>query len=105
LALVSEEGVGRVSPSVALVQIGTLSRDTEGDRKGLARSVTMPLLISLENVGDGFRVSIAERDNGWEYMMRSGWYSDLPSARAGEGVFGENAHCSVREIGTACKPA
>ena len=68
----------------------------------VVRSVNMPLVISLENVGDGFRVSLAERDNGWERIIRSGWYSDLPSARARAREWSvENGHCSVREIGTA----
>ena len=68
------------------------------------RPVAMPLVISLENVGNGFRVSLAERDNGWERIIRSGWYPDLPLARARAKEWSiENAHCGIREIGITRK--
>jgi hypothetical protein len=70
------------------------------------RSMNMPLVISLENVGDGFRVNLAERDHGWERIIRSAWYPHLPSARARAREWSvENGHCPVWEIGTAPKPA
>ena len=69
------------------------------------RAVNIPLVISFENVGDGFRVSLAERDNGWERIIRSGGYFDLASARARAREWSvENGHCSVREIGTSATP-
>jgi hypothetical protein len=35
------------------------------------RTVNMSVVISVENVGDGFRVSLAEQDHGWERIIRS----------------------------------
>jgi hypothetical protein len=89
-------------PMKLRLQQVTLTRDGE---EPVMRTVNMPRAISLENVGNGFRVSLVERDNGWERVVRSGWYPDLPLARARAKEWSvENADCCVREIGTARKP-
>jgi hypothetical protein len=72
-----------------------------GGKGTVMQSLNLPLGISLENVGDGFRVSLAEFDHGWERILRSAWYSDLSAARARALEWSvANGRCAIREIGT-----
>ena len=66
------------------------------------RTGELPLAISVENVGNGFRVSLAECDKGWERILRSNLYSDLSTARTIAKEWSlQNGLCKVREMGTA----
>ena len=70
------------------------------------RDEKRPLQISLENLGIGYRVSLAELEGGWENIVRSAWYSDLCSARARALQWSNmNQDCLVREIGTHNEPS
>ena len=61
-------------------------------------------MVTLEYVGDGYRVSLLHSEEGWDEVIRSSWHRDVASARDRAGNWSaENANCAIREIGTGRK--
>ena len=95
----SEQRASLLEPAIVAYVLMVLP--STGSEKRVMRIVSLPLLVSLENFGNGFRVGLVERDNGWERVIRSDWCLDLSSARARATELSvKNAYCPIREIGT-----
>jgi hypothetical protein len=61
-------------------------------------------MITLENVGDGYRVNLLHSKDGWDEVIRSSWHRYVASARNQASKWSaENMNCAIREIGTGRK--
>jgi len=78
-----------------------LSARCDTGEEGLQRTLQRPVMVTLECVGDGYRVSLLHFVDGWDEVIRSSWHRDVASARdRASNWSNENANCAIREIGT-----
>jgi hypothetical protein len=72
--------------------------------EAMDRAPQQRLKVTLEHVGDGYRVSLLHSEDGWDEVIRSSWHREVASARDRAGKWSaENANCPIREIGTDFK--